>query len=112
MRLDGELAWKQTLANHQNGWSADRFQSRIMHIAHKPKFGIDRADRFFCIGSCFARNIEEHLTYRNIPVLSKRIVCPSEEWAARPTGIINKFTTASMLTELQWTLSGSPEPKD
>lgn len=66
-----------------------------------PKFALDADERVFCLGSCFARNIEEHLILNDIEVLSKRLNCPIEEWSARPNGIVNKFTTHSILNEIE-----------
>jgi hypothetical protein len=83
-----------------------RFANNPIDIAHTPKFKFEPAYRFFCIGSCFARNIEEALICREVEVLSKRMVSPREEHPARVTGVINKFTTASMLNEARWALSG------
>ena len=37
-----------------------------------------------------------------MPVLSKRLVSPAVEWPFRPNGLLNKFTTPSMLQELSW----------
>src|SRR5262249_4359490 len=55
------------------------------------------------MGSCFARNVEEHLIYNGIEVLSRRITCPAGEWhGLRINGFVNKFTTLSMLNELNW----------
>ncbi|MBI3438858.1 MAG: GSCFA domain-containing protein, partial [Proteobacteria bacterium] len=84
----------------------ERFANDRFTIAHAPKFRLEPAHRFFCIGSCFARNIEEALICRGVEVLSKRMVSPREEHPARVTGVINKFTTASMLNEARWALSG------
>lgn len=72
-------------------------------------FTLHKASQFFCIGSCFARNIEEHLIYRDVSVLSKSIICPKKEWRFRHSGITNKYTTASILNEFEW-LAGCDWP--
>ena len=104
MRSDGTQAWSNALGNKSARWEkvAGRLRADFVTVAVKPKFRLSAADKFFCAGSCFARNIEEHLIYRDIPVLSRRIVSPKEEYPKRPTGIVNKFTTASILNELKW----------
>lgn len=102
--VDGAEAW-QTLARQSAGqWvdAAARFASDPFDIQHTPRFSLSPSARYFCIGSCFARNIEEHLIYRGADVLSKRVVSPKNEWGARPNGFLNKFTTHSMLQELRW----------
>jgi len=86
--------------------TVSRFASNPIDIAHRPKFRFEPGHRFFCIGSCFARNIEEALICRGVEVLSKRMISPREEHPARVTGVVNKFTTASMLNEARWALSG------
>jgi len=110
MRIAGEKAWSAALSDSRSGWDARRFRDDIVDVHHSPKFQLDKKSHFFCMGSCFARNIEEHLIYRNISVQSKRIVCPEDEWPYRPNGITNKFTTASMLNEFEW-ISGHEWPE-
>jgi GSCFA family len=68
----------------------------------EPKFRLREEDVFFCIGSCFARNIEDHLIYRDLKVTSNAFPSRRSEWHGRPSGLANKFTTASMLNELRW----------
>jgi hypothetical protein len=102
MRVDAENAYKVALSNSRRKWSRERFVDDFVTVAPTPSFTIAKGDKVFCIGSCFARNIEEQLVYRGVEVLSKRIAIPKTEWYARPNGITNKFTTASMLNELRW----------
>jgi hypothetical protein len=113
MWIDGEKAWNNLLSKEHSRWDRiiDRFNGNFMSVVHVPKFDILPTDQFFCMGSCFARNIELELIYRDIPVLSKCIITPKAEFGHRPTGIVNKYTTASMLNELEWVLS-APAPQD
>jgi hypothetical protein len=113
MRIDGAKAWDNLLANGHSRWGniAGRFDTDLMSVVPTPKFKLSSTDRFFCIGSCFVRNIELELIYRDIRVLSKRVICPKEEFEHRPTGIVTKYTTASMLNELRWAVS-PPTPED
>src|ERR1700730_9674265 len=113
MRIDGEKAWDNVLSNEHSRWDkiTERFNSDFISLVPSPKFKISPTDRFFCVGSCFARNLELELIYRDVPVLSKRIVAPKQEFGHRPTGIVNKYTTASILNELEWVLS-PPSPQD
>jgi hypothetical protein len=113
MQIDGEKAWDNLLSNEPSRWDhiAARFNDDFMSVVATPKFKITAGDRFFCLGSCFARNVELELIYRDIAVLSKRIVSPKEEFEHRPTGVVNKYTTASILNELQWVLD-PPAPQD
>ncbi len=108
--IDGAEAWASLSAGDDRQWTdiAGRFAEDPFTVGHRPKFDLDLAARFFCLGSCFARNIEEHLIYRGAEVLSKRVVSPKDEWPARANGFLNKFTTHSMLQELRW-LDQPPE---
>lgn len=103
-RISGVDAW-YSLAKGQYGRWADRigcFDDQLVRVRHEPKFKLSLDDRFFCMGSCFARNIEEHLIYRNVDVLSKKIKSPAAEYPGRPNGFVNKFSTHSMANELEW----------
>lgn len=104
IRILGQNAWKAAATKPASRWHEEiaRFQEDLVTVHHIPKFALSHEDRFFCIGSCFARNIEEHLIYQGVDVLSKRIICPKTEWAARPNGLVNKFTTHSIVNEIEW----------
>jgi hypothetical protein len=105
--ISGPDAYENFRRNEASTWGAniERFLSELALVSHKPKFRIEKDDTFFCIGSCFARNIEEYLIYNSRRVLSKRIICPRIEWTGRPNGVVNKFTTASMLNEVEWQIT-------
>src|SRR5258708_7961446 len=100
--ISGLLAWETVVRNPELRWENDlsRFLEAAVPVLHQPKFSISSNERFFCIGSCFARNVEEHLIYNGVQVLSKRICIPKQEWGSRPNGIVNKFTTASIINEI------------
>ena len=102
-RVSGTAAWLAAVKGPSSRWGdhIDRFAG-VVDVAHSPKFPIGQDENFFCIGSCFARNIEEHLIYQGVNVLSRRIVCPKTEWPNRVNGFVNKFTTHSMRNEIEW----------
>lgn len=56
----------------------------------------------FTIGSCFARNIEEHLALIGCQVPTLAFSVPKSEWRARPNGILNKYTPAAIYQEIDW----------
>jgi len=62
----------------------------------------ESADSIFTMGSCFARNIEEHLARLgyNIPTLGLRV--PKNENFGRGNGILNRYTPASMSQAMEW----------
>lgn len=105
--IDGEAAWRRVRGVRRLRWRSDAaaFEAPAYPVWHEPKFRLRSEDRIFCIGSCFARNVEEHLAYRGMKVLSQRIVAPVDEALARPAGIVNKFTSFSMAHELRWASS-------
>lgn len=112
--IDGLDAWKGLAGADARQWPdiAGRFAEDPFVVRHEPGFSLNAESRFFCLGSCFARNIEEHLIYRGIEVLSKRVVSPKEEWPARANGFLNKFTTHSMVQELRWLAEPPQDPQE
>lgn len=106
-KLNGISAWTNIMKAPASQWHGQigRFSEPLVDIRHDAKFKIDIGDDFFCIGSCFARNIEEHLIYNGIAVQSRRIVSPKTEWSARPNGFTNKFTTHSIRNEIEWVIN-------
>ena len=110
--MDAVDAWLGTARNKHARWAydAERFDHQATPVHHEPKFTIPAESKFFCIGSCFARNVEEHLLYSFIDVLSKRVYSPLEEWSNRPNAFMNKYTLALMLNELRWVMAPPIDP--
>jgi hypothetical protein len=120
---DGLAAWTRSLAEPHAVWDAPigtpafpgSVRGRLAggfpapHI--EPKFRLGDDDTYFCIGSCFARVIERQLRYRNLRVTSMRYHGEASEAHIGPNGA-NKFTTASILNELHWSLAGRPFPDE
>lgn len=105
--IPGEAAWLSLMKSERTRWHTriERFSRPLAEVEHDPKFNLTSEDSYFCIGSCFARNVEEHLLFCGQNVLSKTIVSPANEWPTRLNGFVNKFTTHSMLNELEWLLN-------
>ncbi|MEA2666708.1 MAG: hypothetical protein QOI11_3652 [Candidatus Eremiobacteraeota bacterium] len=120
LEIAGEAAWRNLVASKASRWTlaeSDPDYGRSAHgrlaagiaLPHlTPKFTLSEDDAFFCIGSCFARHIEEHLVYRGIEVASKAIAFDGK--LGRPNASVNKFTTGSILNELRWSLADEPFP--
>jgi len=72
-----------------------------------PKFKLRRDDKFYAIGSCFARGLENCLQKNGIavesaaPEFSK--LQPAKEGVSA-LGFTNKYNTCSILNELRWAL--------
>jgi GSCFA family len=82
----------------------------------EPKFKLYRQDKFYAIGSCFARGIENALAARKMVVESA-----APEFAKlQPVntkgsglGFTNKYNTYSILNELRWAIDPDAEfPRD
>jgi GSCFA family len=120
LEIAGETAWQNVIASKASRWTVAENDPGYRQSAHgrlaagialprvTPKFTLAEDDVFFCIGSCFARNIEEHLLYRGIAVASRAIAFDNRD--GRPNSNVNKFTTGSILNELRWSLAGEPFP--
>jgi hypothetical protein len=72
-----------------------------------PKFKLRRDDKFYAIGSCFARGLEFALRKRKFAVESAapefaRLQPVNKEMSG--LGFINKYNTFSILNELRWAL--------
>jgi GSCFA family len=118
---DGETAWARSLAEPHAVWDAQIGTPAFPHTVRgrlatgyatphvEPKFRLHHDDAFCCIGSCFARVVERQLRYRNLNVTSMRYRAESADPGLGSNGA-NKYTTASMLNELKWSLAGEPFP--
>ena len=86
----------------------------IPHVA--PKFKLHRQDKFYAIGSCFARGLESSLAGHSITVESAAPEFAKLQPANREgsgLGFINKYNTYSILNELSWALDPDAEfPRD
>ena len=78
----------------------------------EPKFRVRRNDKFYAIGSCFARGLENSLAGHKITVESAapefaRLQPANKEGSG--LGFTNKYNTYSMLNELRWALDPDAE---
>jgi GSCFA family len=92
-------------------FACQRLRRPVFVPALTPLFRIDKKDRLFAMGSCFARGIESALKARGFRVESaakdfdKFVVDSTKKVTA--LGFTNKYTTYSMLNELRWALDPS-----
>ncbi len=101
---DAQAAFQRVFGDDAAHWDrkTDRFTGGGVDLTHRPKFVLPGDSKIFCIGSCFARSVEEFFILKGFDVLSKRASCPIEEWPSRPNGYLNKFTTHAMTQDLEW----------
>lgn len=84
-----------------------RFKQDFFYVNSTPKFALKRSDKFFAIGSCFARNIERELSAQNIACLTEGTNIPAEFYVSDrdPRAAMNKFNIPSMLDEVERTFN-------
>ena len=76
IRYTGIDALKTSMANPARAWQGNKISARDRLLQneyitphHRPKFSISKTDKFFTIGSCFAREIEYKLAPLGVPLL-------------------------------------------
>lgn len=80
----------------------------IAELSFTPKFEFSSQMSFFTIGSCFARNVENYLTQKKVPLLSKMPSVPGEHFTAGGkdrSGYQNVYTPGSVLEASKLVLS-------
>jgi len=77
-----------------------------------PKFKLRRDDKFYAMGSCFARGLENALAMHKMTVESAAPEFAALQPANKEVsglGFINKYNTYSILNELRWALDPDAE---
>ncbi len=84
-----------------------RFGKDFFFVNSTPKFRLKRSDKFFAIGSCFARNIERELAAQKIAVLTEGTNIPPEFYVSDrdARAAMNKFNIPSMIDEIERTFN-------
>jgi hypothetical protein len=103
---------KDALPSELNGTLAcQRLREPLFVPAILPGFKMQREDKIFAIGSCFARGVELTLIDQKMDVLSK-----TAEFDSFPAmngelelGFTNKYNTFSIYNELRWALDPAAE---
>ena len=78
----------------------------------RPKFKLRREDKFYAIGSCFARGLENALAGHRVAVESAAPEFAKLQPANKEVtglGFTNKYNTYSILNELRWALDPDAE---
>lgn len=119
--ITGEDAWASIRSNRNYRWARHKPQGKlwpsrtgqlVMLPRLTPKFRFEGGETIFTIGSCFARHVEfvlETYGYRFRTRNPENFVNPDE--CTSPNGFFNKYTTASMLNEIRWAVSGELFPE-
>ncbi len=114
--ISSESASKNLRSNRVSRWPDGRAsEARLegaVKVSLQPGFSISKNDSIFTIGSCFAREIEKHLSKFGFKLPALSISIPAEERNSQ-TGndLLNKYSVHSMENELRWAF-GEPMPAD
>jgi GSCFA family len=102
---------KGALVNQTGKLASQRLRQPLFTPAIKPGFQLEREDKLFAIGSCFARGIESALIEQKMDVLS--ITTEFDSFPAindeLKLGFTNKYNTFSIYNELRWALDPAAE---
>jgi GSCFA family protein len=103
---------KDTLPSELNGTLAcQRLREPLFVPAISPGFKMQREDKIFAIGSCFARGVELALIGQKMDVLSRTAKFDSfpSMNGELELGFTNKYNTFSIYNELRWALDPTTE---
>ena len=96
--------------------SPDRDGSRLYPLAApsaKPSFRINKADKIFTIGSCFARNVEAALEDVGMEVVSNETnLGPVGDSLGFAANFFNKYSIHSIYNDLKWAFERDSYPGD
>lgn len=119
--IDAKEALARSRENEFDRWvgggaglsARDRILKQVVVPAGRQSFSCAPGDRFFAIGSCFARNVEERLELSGAEVLSRKMnVRDLGGTSGRALGIFNKYTPLSILQELQFAAGERDFPQE
>src|SRR5438477_4134515 len=103
---------KEQLPGELDGTLASqRLRKPLFSPAISPGFKMQREDKIFAIGSCFARGVELALIGQKMDVLSRTAEFDSfpSMNGELPLGFTNKYNTFSIHNELRWALDPAAE---
>ena len=91
--------------------ACQRLRQPLFTPAITPGFQLQREDKLFAIGSCFARGIESALIMQKMEVLSRTTAFDSFPAVndQMKLGFTNKYNTFSIYNELRWALDPAAE---
>jgi GSCFA family len=99
----------RAVRNPLRAWKGDGEELRVGGKAEpvpQATFRLDPGDTVFTIGSCFARNVEEHLVRLGMRVPTLEFSVPMDErQGPRTNSILNKYTLPAIATELRLALA-------
>ena len=113
MEIDGLTALQNLDREDHRARFPDQADPRCRENAifpvFEPSFSLERGCRVFTIGSCFARNIEEHLDGYDLPTLRFSVSERGTSWLRN--ALLNEYNPGSMLQRVEWAFAGEPAPQ-
>jgi hypothetical protein len=104
--VSAETAWANLRQNPNGRWPTRQHSERLYPLAAPEttaNFQFDSQAKIFCIGSCFAREIERSLDQQDFQILSILRDLPlSNKRQLYDAGMANKYNVASIYQELEW----------
>lgn len=113
-RIAGAQAFENLHKNlRRSAWPDGRKpRSRLAGIAAAmpvASFYFAPGDRILTLGSCFAREIEKHLSGLGFDLPMLKVNVPAEERiTSTPNDVLNKYSVHSMENEIRWAFEGLP----
>ncbi len=112
--ISSEIASKNLRANRASRWPDGRASEKrldgAVQISLRPSFSFSKTDKIFTIGSCFAREIEKHMSALGFTLPALSVTIPAEERNSETANdILNKYSVHSMENEIRWAF-GEPLP--
>jgi GSCFA family len=112
--IPGIQAWAQWRRNRLGRWPSRTQAERLLPLAAPDPgelFELRGDEKVFCIGSCFAREIETTMARLGFDVLSMRAdLPPSANRRQEDRRLFNKYTVGAILNELRWALAPDQHP--
>lgn len=112
MKFSGQKAFDNAKNNQHRlmpEWASNRTDYPTVH--HKPKFKLPLSGKYFTIGSCFARNVENSLRSAGINVLSTIDKLPGDYFeigGESRSGYQNVYTPGAILEAVKLASTKSP----
>ncbi|MNK23853.1 GSCFA family protein [compost metagenome] len=113
-RISGAQAFENLTKNlRRSAWPDGRKpRSRLEGIAAAmpvASFYFAPGDQILTLGSCFAREIEKHLSELGFDLPMLKVNVPPEERITKtPNDVLNKYSVHSMENEIRWAFEGLP----
>lgn len=115
MNLAGDEAARRARENAGRKYPASddpRHVAPMLVPTITPSFRLDTTKPVFTIGSCFAREIEEVLLRRSVPLPLRRFSVSKEEWPYLASGLLNEYHPGTMNQRIEAAYSPRAWPEE